>query len=356
VTRDRPRSPLLALLDRSSFRRLLRRLPPAFRRSAKQIALGDRADAVDLAYCYRLILGRSPDPAGWRHYSVLIDRGELSVSRLALAFLSSLEFRQRGLLEPGDAAVELVRLGPIELYVPGNDPAIGSPMVRRGAHQPQLAALLERILAPGMTFVDIGANIGYFSLLAARIVESGGRVVAVEPGARNCRLLHRSVVRNRFGNVQLHPCAISDGRGTLAYLAQGSNGTIADLDATRDVPPGAHLVPATTLDDLLAGLDRVDVIKLDVEGAEGRVLRGASLTLERHRPAVISEVSPSLLERISGVSAEAYLTRFLDLGYELSVVDRDGDGELLGCGRDLTQVLEALAASGSVDVLARPVG
>ena len=356
MTRDRAWSPLLALLDRSSIRRLLRRFPAAVRRSAKQVALGDRADAVDLAYCYRLILGRSPDPAGWRHYSALIERGDLSVPQLVLAFLSSLEFRQRGVLEPVDAAVELVRFGPIELYVPANDPAIGSQMVRRGAHQPHLAALLGRILAPSMTFVDVGANIGYFSLLAARIVDGGGRVVAIEPGARNCRLLHRSLVRNRLGNVQLHPCAISDDRGTLAYLAEGSNGTIADLDATRDVPAGAHLVPATTLDDLLAGLDRVDVIKLDVEGAEGRVLRGATRTLERHRPVIISEVSPSLLETISGVSAEAYLTRFLDLGYELWVVDRDGDGELRGGGRDVGKVLEALAASGSVDVLARPAG
>jgi len=355
VTRDRLRSALLGLLDRPSFRRLLRRLPPAAKRSAKQVALGDRADATDLRYCYRLILGRSADPDGWRHYAALIERGELSVSQLALAFLSSLEFRQRDVLEPGDGAVELVKLGAIELYVPADDPTIGSPMLRRGAHQPHLAALLRRILAPGMTFVDVGANIGYFSLLAARILEGRGRVVAIEPGARNCRLLHRSVVRNQLSNVEIHPYALSDRRGTLAYVAEGSNGTISDLDATRDAPPGAHLVPAATLDALVAGLDRVDVIKLDVEGAEGRVLRGAARTLGRHRPAVVSEVSPSLLQRISGVSAEAYLAGFLDLGYELSLVDRDGDGELFACGRDLTKALEALAASGPVDVLARPV-
>jgi hypothetical protein len=76
--------------------------------------------------------------------------------------------------------------------------------------------------------------------------------------------------------------------------------------------------------------------------------------MARHRPAVLTEVSPALLERISGVSAGAYLARLLDLGYELALVDRDGDGELLPCGRDPATVLEALAASGSVDVLARP--
>ena len=108
----RRRRPLMSLLDRPSLRRLLRRLPAGAQWSAKRIALGDRADEGDLAYCYRLLLDRSPDPAGWRHYASLIERGELSVQQLVLAFLSSLEFRRRGVLEPGDEAVELVALGP----------------------------------------------------------------------------------------------------------------------------------------------------------------------------------------------------------------------------------------------------
>jgi FkbM family methyltransferase len=355
VTRHRLRSVLMSLVDRPSLRRLLRRLPVAAQRSAKQIALGDRADAADLAYCYRLILGRSPDPDGWRHYSALIERGELSVQQLVLSFLCSLEFRQRGVLEEGGGAVELVTFGTVELYVPRDDPDIGSRMLRRGAHQPYLAALLRRILSPGMTFVDVGANIGYFSLLGAQIVGEVGRVLAIEPGERNCRLIHRSVVRNQLRNVHLHPYAISDQQGALTYLAQGSNGTIADLDATTDVPPGGRLVSTTTLDNLLAGLDRVDVIKLDVEGAEARVLRGAARTFQQHRPVVVSEVSPLLLEKISGMSAQSYLACFLDLGYELSVVDRDGNGELFACGRDLARVLGVLRALGSLDVIARPI-
>ena len=115
MTRSRLRPALVALLDRPSLRRLLRLLPSVAKRSAKQVALGDRADAADLVHCYRLILGRSPDPEGWRHYAALIERGELSVQQLALAFLTSAEFRQRGVLEPGEAKVELVRFGPIEL-------------------------------------------------------------------------------------------------------------------------------------------------------------------------------------------------------------------------------------------------
>src|SRR5262249_27455239 len=155
------------------------------------------------------------------------------------------------------------------------------------------------------------------------------------------------VVRNRLGNVRLYPCAIWDRPGALAYLPEGSNGTVADLEPASDLPPGARLIPTATLDDLLAGLDRVDMIKLDVEGAEFRVLRGAARTLQR-RPLVVSELSPELLRRVSGASAEHYLTGFLDLGYGLSVIDRDGGGELLDCGRDLGKVLDALGATGSL--------
>jgi FkbM family methyltransferase len=344
------------LFDRAVFRRLARRLPFTTRRALKQIALGDRADEADLAYCYRLILGRSPDPDGWRHYRSLIARGDLSVQQLALSFLSSAEYRQRDLAR-GGAEVTLAAVGPLELYVPSDDAAIGSRMQRRGAYQPHLTGLFERTLAPGMTFVDVGANIGYFSLLAGRIVGETGAVVAIEPGERNCVLLHRSAVRNRLRNIRLHPCAISDRRETLVYLPQGSNGTITGLPGDGEVPSGGRLVPATTLDDLVASLDRVDVIKIDVEGAEARVLRSAAATLERHRPLVVSEFSPLLLEEVSGVTGDAYLAQLLDLGYELSVVDPDGAGELISCGRDAQEVVRFLRGAGlaQLDLVARGV-
>jgi FkbM family methyltransferase len=343
------------LFDRAVFRRLARRLPFTTRRSLKKFVLGDRADETDLAYCYRLILGRSPDPDGWRHYRSLIARGDLSVQQLVLSFLSSEEYRQRDLTQ-GGSEVTLARIGELELYVPAGDAAIGSRMLRRGAYQPHLTGLLRKVLAPGMTFVDVGANIGYFSLLAARLVGETGAVVAIEPGERNGVLLHGSVVRNRLRNVTLHPYAVSDRRETLVYLPQGSNGTVAGLAGAGEVPPGARLVPATTLDDLVAGLDRVDVVKIDVEGAEGRVLRGAAATVARHRPLVVSEFSPLLLEAVSGVAGDAYLSHLLERGYELSVVDPDGAGELIPCGRDAGAVVRFLqrAALAQLDLVARP--
>ena len=181
--------------------------------------------------------------------------------------------------------------------------------------------------------------------------------MAIEPGERNCLLLHRSAVRNRLPNIRLHPCAISDRRETLVYLPQGSNGTITGLPGDGEVPAGGRLVPATTLDDLVASLDRVDVIKIDVEGAEARVLRSAAATLERHRPLVVSEFSPLLLEEISGVTGDAYLAQLLDLGYEPSVVDPNGAGELIPCGRDARQVVGFLRGAGlaQLDLVARRV-
>ena len=129
------RSTMTPLFDRTVFRRLARRLPLATQRSLKKLALGDRATETDLAYCYRLILGRPPDPDGWRHYGSLVARGELSVQRLRAELLASAEYRQRDLAR-GGAEVTLAAVGPVELYVPSDDAAIGSRMQRRSAYQP----------------------------------------------------------------------------------------------------------------------------------------------------------------------------------------------------------------------------
>jgi FkbM family methyltransferase len=311
------------------------------RRWIKRVALGDRATEEDVYYCYRLILGREPDPQGWTYYRSLIDKGGVSVQHLALSFLSSVEFRRRNLLQldPGEEP-ELVDLGAFQIYVPGNDPVIGAKILDRRIYEPHMTGLLERLLESGMTFVDVGANVGYFSLLAARKVAGQGKVIAIEPSPGNCRLLWTSVRKNGFENVEIHPFAVAEKKGAVVYYGAGSNGTVGDLSGAAEAETGGQIVPSTTIDDLCAERDRVDVIKMDIEGAEYRALIGAARTLGRLRPQILSEFSPDLLQSVSGVSGAAYLARIIALGYEIAVIDSDGEGELSRCGRDVEAVLE----------------
>jgi FkbM family methyltransferase len=208
---------------------------------------------------------------------------------------------------------EVVRCaaGPVELLC---DPADGAvaPGLRSGSYEPHLTAVFQRYCRPGMTVVDVGANLGYFTLLASQLVGPSGHVVAVEPSSDNCRLLLSSLRDQGITNVALLPLACDTETGWAYYSSHvGSNGGLID---DRDLlsRPGA-VVPTFRLDDLVTG--PVGLLKLDVEGAEGRVVRGATALIERDRPVVTTELKQEMLERVSDMTLRDYLGYFERLGY-----------------------------------------
>jgi FkbM family methyltransferase len=164
------------------------------------------------------------------------------------------------------------------------------------AYEPAKMRAVRRLLKPGGVFLDVGANKGDFTILAASIVGAAGRVVSFEPAPDNFVWLEASISLNGCGNVELHRLALSDEDGiTRLYLGRRS-GTHSLLPlAENDM--GALEVQAKTLDGFLsdAAIDRVDLIKLDVEGFEMHVLRGARATLERTGDvALLIDIHPRL--------------------------------------------------------------
>jgi FkbM family methyltransferase len=168
-----------------------------------------------------------------------------------------------------------------------------------GIYEPAKAARLREHLRPGMTFVDVGVNKGDFSLIAARAMGDRGRVLAFEPEPENCTWIRRSVERNGYRCIELLQLALSDedGEATL-YLGERSGWhTLVPGVAGRD--QGAITVARRTLDGVLAerGVERVDAIKIDVEGAEMEVLRGATATLGGDHPLlVLLDIHPPLAD------------------------------------------------------------
>jgi FkbM family methyltransferase len=208
-------------------------------------------------------------------------------------------------------------VGPVELLC---DPADGAvaPGLRSGSYEPHLTAVFERFCKPGMTVVDVGANLGYFTLLASRLVGPAGRVIAVEPNSDNCRLLLSSLQDQGLTNIDLLPLACDAGTGWAYYSSHvGSNGGLVD-DRDLLARPGV-VVPTFRLDDLVEG--PVGLLKLDVEGAEGRVVRGATGIIERDRPIVTSELKQEMLQRVSEMSLADYLGYFERLGYRATMLD-----------------------------------
>jgi FkbM family methyltransferase len=182
--------------------------------------------------------------------------------------------------------------------------------------EPELREL-QLFVRPGDVFVDVGANIGLFSLKAALIVGRNGRVIAVEPGLAASRLLAENLALNDLPHVRQVRTALADsiGQATLHHVNLGDDPQAFSLLSDGTDSEGEN-VPVTTLDALAAelGLDRMDCIKIDVEGAEERVIAGARESLGRWHPTVIFEANcPTLTDQ--GLPADGAWNQLRDLGY-----------------------------------------
>jgi FkbM family methyltransferase len=177
------------------------------------------------------------------------------------------------------------------------------------------ARFMQSLLRPGDVAIDGGANIGLFTLLAAAEVGQHGRVIACEPSPTTMGLLRTNVDRNRFSWVELHEVALAAEPGHL-QLRVFTPGSGFSSFAPQDTSSGSEVeVEVTTLDDVAGEvLDRLKLVKLDVEGAELRALRGATQVIERARPDFIVELEPEHLERQGGSIAEVQ-ELFHDAGY-----------------------------------------
>ena len=289
---------------------------------------GPLATEADVVACYRLLLGRPPDPEGFEAQRVHVGRS--TVDELVRSFLESEEFQSRGLsadLTRYDADLRLFELPLFRLYAWTGDADIGRAFVD-GVYEPHVTRAMCVAVEPGMTVVDLGANIGYYAMLAAALVGPAGRVVAFEAGRANADLVLASAAANGFDHVEVHHAAVADRPGVLErHRARGSNGYVRPSQPGRPPPASGdvELTRAVVLDDALESLDRLDVVKIDIEGAEFQAMAGAPRTIERFRPVVLTEFSPEALRNISGVSGEAYLDLFLRRGYSISVVEHDED-------------------------------
>lgn len=146
------------------------------------------------------------------------------------------------------------------------------------------AALLD-LLYPGSTAYDIGANIGWFSLLAARKVGPSGKVVAFEPSLTNVSFLRRNAAGNDLSNVSVIPAAVGERDGWATFSEDSSlTGKLSNA--------GQSVVPILSLDSWLAETEQQppQVLKIDVEGAEGAVLRGMRELLRTEKPTMIIEL------------------------------------------------------------------
>ena len=275
-----------------------------------------------VVWAYRLLLDRDPESE-----DVIAPKlaGSRDTRELRHHLITSAEFRDknRDYAHTNDRTVVIKELdtpdGPVRLFVDLADHVIGLNIIR-GQYEAQEIALVQRTLKPGDTVVDVGAHIGFFTMQMAASVGPAGRVYAFEPFDPNAELLERSIAENRFEErvtFRRAAAGASSGTATLTFPAETLNSGGAYLLRDGTAPLTGNLqtaVPIVALDDLDVRRP-VRFIKMDVEGAEPQVIRGAARLLEEDRPVILTEVHPVQLERASGMTADEFLGQMRGVGY-----------------------------------------
>lgn len=208
---------------------------------------------------------------------------------------------------------------------------MGGQIFFRGSYSGDQLTLIEKLLDIDGVFLDVGANQGEFSIAAARIAQRG-KIIAFEPVSEYQERLVENIRLNDFENVQVIFAALGEKAGSFPIYDQQENfadGTrnegLPTLFATGSRRDAREMVPVKKLDDVLSELriSRVDVIKLDIEGAEWIALRGAANTLASCRPTLILEIGRGTC-RAAGYEPEALVEWIAGLNYRIEKIIGDG--------------------------------
>lgn len=191
-------------------------------------------------------------------------------------------------------------------------------------HEPLMTELMGEILREGMVVVDVGSNIGYYVVIEKALVGPEGIVVAIEPSPSNVRLLRRNIAINGLTGVIVKAGAAGDRDGSgMLHLSHGSNwNTMLDVPHAK---AGTVEVEMFQLDTLVArlGLERVDVVRMDIEGYEVFALQGMHRILREHNPWLIMELHPTTVGAGPIIELLSVLAK---MGYEVEFVfDRPSD-------------------------------
>ena len=189
-----------------------------------------------------------------------------------------------------------------------------------GSWEAELVSLLSKRVKPGSTVMDIGAHIGYYTLILSRLVGPTGRVFSFEPVPINFRFLCDNISLNNCANVQPINRAVTNAHQQIAFEMPEDDPLPGTVSFVESNVRGNLTVEAVSLDELFLSVpDRIDFLKVDVEGAEDKVLEGARGLIARDHPNILMEVhhfNGNLEERVTPATLR-------ELGYQIEQLDHE---------------------------------
>lgn len=231
----------------------------------------------------------------------------------------------------------------------------GASIYYQGSSEPEVARTIQKLLEPGMVFIDVGAHIGEYSLLASPLVGSLGSVHAFEPNPHVCKFLEMNIRTNKLKNVKLYQLAVSEKKGSTTFQVydEPSIGSISKLNDPHTNKTKESIVVSTVRLDNILHDNKVDLIKVDVEGAELFVMRGAEALLrlpDEVAPVIVFEVEPANYACFDYTPEDLFVL-LRSFGYEVYSIKDDGKIERFDGIYDETKIKNALASKSTTKLV-----
>lgn len=195
-----------------------------------------------------------------------------------------------------------------------------NPAYSLGNNELIVQKIFQTHLQPGDVLFDIGANVGFFTVISARLVGQQGHIYAFEPEAENVAAIRHNVVLNGFGNVTVIDSAVSDksGQGELLVAHYSGGSALSTVDTPPPDLKETRVVETVSIDELMdnESLSRPKIVKIDVEGAELTVMKGMVETMRQYRPIILYEIDDADAAEFER-KAQACAEFLSDFGYQI---------------------------------------
>ena len=274
--------------------------------------------------CYNDILKREPDKEGFHHFSKKIMSKEITFNDLKIILENSEEFKILKDMEKIDQ-IPLETIDGLTMYLNPTDRNVSYLIFTNKEHEPFETLILKYFLKENSIYVDIGANVGYYTLLAASIAKKG-QVFSFEPYNLNFELLEKNIVANNLVNVQTFPYAVYNENTSVDIFSSGANkGNVRlfkdDLEGYMEEHQSNKSVKCVTLDSILDDSSNPDIIKMDIQGGEMLALQGMKKIINNTNELVLfTEFWPEAIT-LNKESPSEFLQSLHNLNFEIYDMD-----------------------------------
>lgn len=216
-------------------------------------------------------------------------------------------------------------VGTIEVAGPKNDTSVMSLMEKNGQWEYVNQLVMKELIEPDFVCLDIGANLGQHSVVMSKLASS---VYAVEASKTNCSYIHDNIILNHCANIGVINEGLWDEVCTKHLCYSEDNNACAFFNETGYVDDGVELIPVrmNTIDNLFGDLERVDFVKMDIEGSELKALNGGKSVFKKHKPILMMELNKFTAEKFMGYKISALLDKMEDFGYKKLILATKNNG------------------------------